>query len=200
MAKRKKITKKPPVSAPSQAATITKGTWERWSGRPQKTLNAHATRYGIPVGTASIDLAAVAAWIHTHLTELSRRPKVTGPTELGDALEECRRLRAQLLQLDVDKRQGTLVDRERSHQCWSRVAAALQQFGDTLGQQYGASLRRTFNNLLRDCNREVDQMFGSGGNDDPISLDDQRDDSRGIPVDARHGPGPGDPDPEPVGE
>jgi hypothetical protein len=165
-------------------ASISKKHWSQFSGRKQQVLNEQAARWGIPIGEATIDLAAVVRWLHDFLAKNARKlaaPDSPDPLTGGDnspAKEQYIREKTLLARLDRREREGTLVDREKSHQCWSRVAGILQQCGDALQREHGPAALRLLNQALADAQREVDQVF------DAPRKTDLRDDSQRAPLDA----------------
>jgi hypothetical protein len=163
--------------------SIPKGHWVRLSGRQHKTLNEQAARYAIPIAGATIDLAAVARWLHDFLAKNARNLGTDSADPLlaaggsSPALERYRDERANLARLDRLEREHTLVDRELSHQAWQRVAGVLHRCGEVLQRQFGPAALRLLNQALEDGDREVVALFADG---DPVQTD-QADDRKRSP-------------------
>jgi len=145
-------------------ASIPKKHWVQLSGRQHKVLDEQASRYGIPILGSLIDLAAVARWLHDFLARNARRLGPEDDLPLGDSdwAERYREERTLLLRLERHEREGSLVSREKSHQCWLRVAAVLHAAGETLQRQFGAAALRILNRALQDATRDVDSLFSDG--------------------------------------
>jgi hypothetical protein len=159
-------------------AAIPKKHWVKLSGRQHKVLDEQAGRYGIPILGSQIDLAAVARWLHDFLARNAQKLK---PDEEGllqgdsDWAEKYRKERALLVRLERREREGALVSRDKSHQCWTRVAGVLHAAGETLQRQFGAAALRVLNQALENATREVDALFSDG------HQPDQPDDGGGDP-------------------
>ena len=170
-------------------ATIPKKHWATLSGRQHKVLDEQAGRYGIPILGSLIDLAAVARWLHDFLARNAQKLKPDDDGLLqgdSDWAEKYRKERALLVRLERREREGTLVDREKSHQCWTRVAGVLRRCGEVLQRQYGPAALRLLNQALEDAAREVDSLFTDGTPPQPDSADDRR----GSPLVPGDGPDP----------
>ena len=162
-------------------ASIPKKHWATLSGRQHKVLDEQAGRYGIPILGSSIDLAAVARWLHDFLARNAQKLKPDDDGLLqgdSDWAERYRRERALLVRLERREREGTLVDRERSHQCWTRVAGVILRCGEVLQRQYGPPALRLLNKALEDAQREVDSLF----TDDDAAKPDPGNDQSGDPL------------------
>lgn len=160
-------------------ASIPKKHWVLLSGRQHKILDEQASRYQIPILGSSIDLAAVARWLHDFLARNAGKLKPDDDVLLqGDSnwAERYRKERALLVRLDRREREQALVSRERSHQCWTRVAGVLRRAGETLQRQFGPTALRILNQALEDAEREVDSVFADGSSTKPDRSDDRRGD------------------------
>jgi phage terminase Nu1 subunit (DNA packaging protein) len=150
-------------------ATIPKKHWVKLSGRQHKVLDDQAGRYGVPILGSQIDLAAVARWLHDFLARNARKLAPEEKLLEGDSdwAEKYRKERALLLRLERREREGHLVSRDKSDQCWSRVAGVIRRAGETLQRQFGAAALRILNRALVDATREVDAVFSDGSQPDP---------------------------------
>jgi phage terminase Nu1 subunit (DNA packaging protein) len=154
-------------------ASIPKGHWARMSGRQHKVLDEQASRYGLPILGKTIDLSAVARWLHEFLAANAAKLRPDNADDellAGDSkwAERLRMERALLVRLERRQREGQLVDRDRTHQCWTRVAGVLHRCGEVLQRQYGPLALRLLNQALEDAQREVDSVFGvAHGQPDP---------------------------------
>jgi hypothetical protein len=148
-------------------ASVPKRHYAQLSGRQTKTLNEQASRYGVPIHGSLIDLGQVIRWLHDFLAKHGRKllAEDTDPLMGGGnspALEEYRREKAKLARLDRQQREETLVDRETAHLAFQRVASLLQQAGEALQKEFGPDAGKILNETLRNCQREVDSVFGYG--------------------------------------
>lgn len=154
---------------------IPKKVWCAWSGRQHKVLDEQAERYGIPLAGATIDLAAVAMWIHDLLAIHGRRIRAgdaaaeiwdEGEEPRSPALERKREVEYQLRLRDLAERDGELVSREKTRQGLAAGAGVFKQFADTLQRQYGADALDLWNDALADWERAIEQLFGGEGTGD----------------------------------
>lgn len=168
-----------PETTTAPSSIIPKKLWVQWSGRQYKILDEQAQRYGIPVGEAKIDLAAVAVWIHDLLAAHGRRilagdsaSEIWDDLEAGDeprefsspALEKKREVEYQLRLRDLAERDGQLVSREHTRQGLALAAGIFKQFGDTLQRQFGSDALDLWNDALNDWERAIEAAFGNKGN------------------------------------
>ncbi len=173
----------PDPQSSSSAQIIPKGLWAKWSGRQHKILDEQAQRYGIPLGEAEIDLAAVAVWIHDLLAAHGRRILAAQDGSAAEeiwehenepaspALERKREVDYQLRLRDLLERDRVLVSKDKIRQGLAAGAGIFKQFGDTLQRQHGADALDLWNDTLADWERAIEQLFGdqqpsdSGGSD-----------------------------------
>lgn len=165
------------ASKHSRSPIVTKGDWVKWSGRAYKILDEQAQRYGIPVGEATIDLAAVARWIHDLLAAHGRRilagdsaseiwdamqegPSAAEDSPASPALERKREVEYQLRLRDLAERDQQLVSREKTRQGLAVAAGIFKAFGDTLQRQFGADAIDLWNDALNDWERAIESFFG----------------------------------------
>jgi len=147
-------------------AAVPKKDWRRWAGCQHKVLDDHAANYGAPIEGKAIDLAEFVRWFHgDHLAEV-RRLRAESQGGSDDPKYRLAEINARLKQLDLDARQGRLLDRHHVHQGLSRMAALLRRAGEALQREHPGA-ERILNDALEDFTREVDRLF-----DD----DDDRDD------------------------
>lgn len=161
-----------PPPLPSVQQIIPKGLWAKWSQRQHKILDEQAQRYGIPLGEATIDLAAVAQWIHDLLAAHGRRILAaqdgTAAEEIWEhenepaspALERKREVEYELRLRDLLERDGELVSREKTRQGHAAASAVFKQFADTLQRQHGPDALDLWNDALADWERAIESVFG----------------------------------------
>jgi hypothetical protein len=175
-------------------ASVPKKHWVQLSGRQHKVLDEQAARYGIPIAGTLIDLAQVARWLHDFLAQHAQKLRPDDDLLQGDSdwAEKYRKERALLLRLERREREGTLVRRDKSHQCWNRVAGVLRNAGEVLQRQFGAAALRILNRAIEDASREVDAVFAD------VAESDRPNDGRGAAALPGDGQNAGDPQPPPV--
>jgi phage terminase Nu1 subunit (DNA packaging protein) len=148
-------------------SAIPKKDYVRLSGRQHKILDDQARRYDMPLLGPTIDLGQLARWLHDflarHADKLAREESDDPLLAAGGGIwrEKYQKEKALLARLDRREREGTLVDRERSHQTWLRVAGILRRCGEVLQRQYGPAALRLLNQALEDASREVASTFGA---------------------------------------
>lgn len=92
-----------------------------------------------------------------------------GLSETGDpllvgsdspALEQYRRQRARLAELDVAEREGKLISREKLHAAMAKFAGVIRQAGEVLQRQYGTDAHKVLDDALVDAMRNLDWIAG----------------------------------------
>ncbi|MGA2032319.1 MAG: hypothetical protein ABSG68_08700 [Thermoguttaceae bacterium] len=149
-------------------AAIRKREWREWSGRQDKILNEQATRYGLPIGGATIDLAAVVRWLHDFLARNARRlagaevDDAECPANSSPALERKRLADARRAELRYECEVRSWMPRHEIHAAHAAVASILRRAGESLLREFGAAAQKTLNDALDDCQREIDRRFADG--------------------------------------
>ena len=150
-------------------ATVPTNWWRQWSGRHWKVLKEQAARWGLPVEGKTIDLAAMAKWVHDFLAEHGQRlatlkEPARSPLELKRH-EDFLIRRAERLKLE-----GRLVDRQAARECLQRFAAHIRTAGEILQRNHGPPALKILNDALTDAQTELDELFG-----DTLDAADDRD-------------------------
>ena len=145
---------------------IPKKYWIAGSGRQSSQVNRQAQRYGIPIGGATIDLHAVAHWLHDFLaknaTKLARAeddPLLSG--EATPWLEKYRKERALLARLERKEREGELLPREKVHEFVTELATILRGASDRLERRFGAGALEIINEALDSYDARVERHFAN---------------------------------------
>jgi hypothetical protein len=140
--------------------------WRAMSGRQTKVLNEQATRYGLPLGGATIDLPTLARAVHDFLADNARKLAREDDALLkgggaSPALERYREERAALARLDRLQRERELVPRQEVRVALGQIAAILRGAGETLGRQFGAAAAEVLHEALDDARKEIDRSFAA---------------------------------------
>lgn len=155
---------------------VPKKYWVAWSGRQQRTLNAQADLYGLPVGGATIDVPALAKWLHdwlaTHKQALSELvavedlPEGEAKTLQGKLLaEKVAQLKHRnlLLQSQLAEKQQQLLPRDQVHELLVRAAQLLRSAGDRLYKQHGQEAGDILAHALDDFDELLNQLPDADG-------------------------------------
>jgi hypothetical protein len=148
-------------------ATIPQKHWRQMSGRQAKVINEQATTYGIPFSGPTVNLPDVVRGFHDFLARNARRLReIDDEMMLGDpdspALERFREAKANLAELDLQKRKGELVPRDEIREGLGRFAARIRGAGDLLERQFGPEAAEILREALDDCTLELDRSFEDG--------------------------------------
>lgn len=139
--------------------------WREMSGRQAKVLNEQAVLYGLPFGTAVIDLPVVVRALHDFLARNAKKlsaldcddPLLAG--ENSPALERYRDERAKLAKMDRLERERTLLPRDEIHEMLGRVAGIIRGAGDGLQRQYGNEAHALLDEAMDDAVNEIETFF-----------------------------------------
>lgn len=86
-------------------------------------------------------------------------PQFTGDSP---ALEEYRRARAALANLDLEKRRGELLERAEVHRVFMAIASLVRQCGEALQRLAGSEALAILNETLEEAERQVASLCGVG--------------------------------------
>lgn len=147
--------------------SIPKKLWVEWSGRQRQILDDQARLYGLPVDGATIDMRAVARWIHDHLARHGRKlssiigddPLLADGGDQSPALERYREVMVRLRTLDVQEREESLLPRQSVHELLGRVAGILRTLGDTMLSRCGKEAHDAVTEALEDFERQLEPTF-----------------------------------------
>lgn len=146
---------------------IPKKLWEQWSGRQRKVLAEQAERYGIPFANKTINLPAVVKALHDFLARNARR-LLADPSgdallsgEMTPALEQYRRARARLAELELEARKRSLLPRDEVHDRLARVAVILRGAGEAI-RKLDQESADVLDQALGDFEREIEDWMAGG--------------------------------------
>jgi hypothetical protein len=144
-------------------ATIPKKHWRQMSGRQNQVLSDQAERYGIPLDGSTIDLAAVAAWLHDFLAANSHA--LNASMARADELERVRRAQAEKYELEnlVRKRELRHVDDVR--RTFEFVGQVFRKASMELRQAFGDAAYRILESAVEDAREIVRKFQGEGTRD-----------------------------------
>jgi hypothetical protein len=174
-----KVLRKEPLTNPEQAAlkrhekareetlrwqyyrSIPQKHWREMSGRQAKVLNEQALLYGLPFGSATIDLSQVVRRLHDLLAAHGRELLTEDSDPLlsrghSPALEQYRQERARLAQLDRLEREEELVSVVAVQAFLSRLAQLLRTAGMQLQTQCGPVAHQLWESVFDQLEREIE--------------------------------------------
>ena len=130
--------------------------WITMSCRQRRTIVDQAEKYGLPIAGRTIDLSAVAKALHDFLSKnatklLSDDPLMAG----GDspALERYRTARARMVEIELEEKIGTLVDRAKCRAAIEPVPRCIRAGIKTLHQRFGPEARDIMDEALDEAER-----------------------------------------------
>lgn len=149
-------------------AELPKKFWRQWSGRQHKVLNEQAQLYGIPLGEATIDVRAVAKWLHDFLSEHKRvLPELVREGELEPktlkgrlVAQKVRQLenRNRLLEDQLATNRQTLIPRSEIHDYMIRAAGLLRSAGERLEKRFGQDAGDILTDALASFERLISEL------------------------------------------
>lgn len=83
-------------------------------------------------------------------------PLLRGPNTAQ--LERYRRLKADMVELDLAERKRTLIPRAEIHAALGQIAGILRSASQALGREFGARAQELLLEALEDCDREIQRM------------------------------------------
>jgi hypothetical protein len=133
------------------------------SGRAHKILYEQAARYGIPFGQEVIRLPVVVRALHDFLAFYGRKILSMEPDPMlaglgGDetpGLERYRLAKAGLAELELERREGSMVECGEVREVWGIVASHLRSATWSLQRAFGERARR----LVEDALEKAEQMI-----------------------------------------
>lgn len=152
------------------AQAVPKGAYSQWSGRSHKVLDEQAERYGLPISGDSIDIRAVCKWLHDFLASNKYRfidddPDIAGAS--SPALERCRQLKAEQLQIELDKMRGSVVDVSVVRDCLGQLATQLRAASDRAENLFGIDGRELLTQVIDAVCASISKLEDHGDDDKP---------------------------------
>lgn len=133
-------------------AAIPKGLYCQLAGRQQKVVDEQARRHQLPLLGPDVDMFAAVEAFHDFLA----KPAIAQASD-GDEDLFTERLRGQiahlrtksrLLDLEIEKKQDTLVSRDELRELLASWEQRLRAFGQLLGRRYGREAQQSLNDFL----------------------------------------------------
>lgn len=149
--------------------TVPKGEYAELAGRQVKVLNEQASRYGLPLDGATVDLTKLIPRLHDFLAENRyrlRAPEEEDPMLAGavsPALEKYRDARYQREMVKLKQDLEVSVPREEVREGFAMVAERLRRLGDKLAERYGEESRELLDACLADCEAGVRELLVDSG-------------------------------------
>jgi phage terminase Nu1 subunit (DNA packaging protein) len=106
------------------------------------------------------DLEAISDWRDARRGERKPDPSLAGP--MSPALEDFRRARAQIAELELARLRRTLIPQDEVRQTFGVIAACLRTLGESLETHHGPAARRLLEEALEDAERHLRQIDGHG--------------------------------------
>jgi hypothetical protein len=139
--------------------------WREMSGRQTKQLAEQAARHRIPFGGRTINLPDVVRALHDFLARNALKlagsddddPRLAGTS--SPALEEFRRHRARLAELEVSQQEGQLLVREVVHEALGQLAAVLRRAGELLDRKFGREAHKLLADALEEGRGTIDRLI-----------------------------------------
>ncbi|MBI2424180.1 MAG: hypothetical protein HYV27_15220 [Candidatus Hydrogenedentes bacterium] len=146
---------------------VPKGEYADISGRQVKVLNEQASRYGLPLAGATVDLTVLIPRFHDFLAE--NRYKLRAPEEedpllagaVSPGLEKYRNHKAAREEIRLREDLAQSIPREDVKAGFGLVAQRLRRLGDKLADLYGEEARGVLEACLEDCAVAVRELLGA---------------------------------------
>lgn len=138
--------------------TIPKKHWRQMSGRQNQVISDQAERYGIPLDGATIDLTAVAAWLHDFLAANSHA--LNASTARADELERVRRAQAEKYELENQVRRGELRHLDDVRRTFEFVGQVFRKASTELRQAFGDGAYRILESAVEDARKIIQKFEG----------------------------------------
>lgn len=147
---------------------IPKKDWAAMSGRQQKVINEQASRYGFPIGSATINLPAFVVAFHDFLAKHHHRfqraieeeavmVEATGVN--SPAAERYRGFKADLAAMDVEARKKELLPRPDCRVGMLQIAARIRMATEHLDRRFGSDAREILEQALDEALIDIDTLF-----------------------------------------
>lgn len=153
------------------ARAVPKKTYVTWSGnRKHQVLDDQADRYGIPLRGPVVNIPDVLKWLHDFLASNKYRfidddPDIAGAS--SPALERCRQLKAEQLQIELDKMRGTVVDVSVVRDCLGQLATQLRAASDRAENLFGLDGRELLTQVIDAVCASISKLEDHGDDDQP---------------------------------
>jgi phage terminase Nu1 subunit (DNA packaging protein) len=152
-----------------------KRIYRELSGRKDKVILEQAAQYGIPIGGPEVDLGAVLRWLHDSIAAGKFKPLGGAGGESFDWMpdaqksrlgeEQIRKTRAQadILELEREEKEKTLIPREAVFGLHSQIAGVFRTFADRLQKTFGLEARKMFLETIDAAERKINGLLADPG-------------------------------------
>lgn len=141
------------------------------SGRQTKQLNEQAARYGLSIGGKSWDLPAFVLEVFALLAKIAPwygqledgngdAALLAGPTTA--AMERLRNAKADLAEMERDKRRRMLLPRSEVRDGFNELAGFLREAGERIGREHGRAAQKILEDALEQFPRKAASLFRAG--------------------------------------
>jgi hypothetical protein len=144
--------------------SIPKKHWVKMSGRQHRDLDRLQGVYGVPLLGATIDLAAVVAWLHAFLAE--NGPRLLQPADedllSGESTPMLERLREEswrVKRIERLKLEDQIISRELAHAMMGQLAAIIRSLGEQLQKKFGPDAHDMVDAALDSYEHIVESTF-----------------------------------------
>ena len=115
---------------------------------------------GMPGQPGAWPLGQISAWLRTEGPWQPGGDPLESDGGDSPALERYRMAKAELAELDLKERQGSLIDRERARGVLGRWAAITRRMGEKLAARHGRGAAQLLSDALDRCTALVEREFG----------------------------------------
>lgn len=136
--------------------------WREWSGRQAKILKDQQATYGIPFGGRTINLEDVVRKLHDFLAANAAKLRTLENRTHDEDTQEWRRWRAREKRLDVEEKEGKLVDAEKLRPLLESLTAILREPLAQLQREYGLEAYRLVEDAVDRFDQDVARHFEEG--------------------------------------
>ena len=147
-------------------AEVPKTLFCEMAGRQRGQVDEQAARYRLPMGGPAINmwtwLTALFDFLAANKFKLAGAddddPLMAGVSSIW--MERYREERTKLVRMERKEKEGKLLNREKMHLMFSRMAEINQRTGKKLEKEFGKRALEIFNDGFKNAEREADRVFG----------------------------------------
>lgn len=151
-------------------------------GVSRDTIRKDWQARGMPWSPGKFDLPAITKWRIADALRAKTARDDTGDSFMdGDespGLERYRLAKAELAELELERRKGDLVDRAVMRTGLGRMADVLRGAGERLERVHGAEPAKVLSDALKGVEREIETVFGESESDGAVTDDPSPHDDR----------------------
>jgi hypothetical protein len=144
------------------AESCPRAAFKRLSGRKQHELEAFQRNHGITLGGDVVNLNTVVAALMDAVEDRLNIDDIESGADSPN-LERLRGAKADIAEIERDKRRGELLPRDEMRAGLLGIAGCIRDMGERLEREFGHDARQLLDDALDEARAGIDRLFPESG-------------------------------------